>query len=698
MGSTSLEKNPCGRDTHTTAVFGGGRTGHPSSSSYYCQESVVGNPAQTLVNASGSCSQVGDLACESTKASGKEAPMEGWQKEARALEELRLSDSESPIKTRGSKRMRSIITSSDEDDCLIVEEDAPGRSQTPLTLEAGRLPEKLRSYLRGIEKERARCSNLKGEVSGKIKRLIRESLIIADEMEERMKKQSGSRFSRAEAVFQLRTEARIRNEQIRQMEGEIARLQRELKKREAEKQSYGVKAVAALNQGRQTPTTNRATPSLEKRLEDARAGDSMGCVMAVLRDFGKSIEALQKTQLEMWNIFKGASKPPQRETEGTALGGKGNAPAPGISRAPAQRIPTVNTVVPPSQDGFVEVMGRRKRRQQTKPAVRQEKTTTSGDRGATGSGTKKKKKRKKRKNRSGGTRETAAVSLACNEAMSYRDALAKARESISLKEFGVEKVTMRRGLTGAFIFSIRGKEAAVKADRVADALRRTVPEAKIARPHRTRSFRLVGIDPSLNMTVIRNALLAIKGNIDPNKIWVGEIRAGRGRLWETVVSAPVDFGLYRAKVVELRQRPLRCHRCLARGNVAMSCPSPTSRASLCHQCGQPGHNAKDCRNKVECPVCRDAGHRNRSHRAGSWECPVVPPRRANSETCASAGNEARVPSVSVGGEGMEVDADLSTPTRITNEKAAQGKGCDRNRCAGPAEVAEVSGVTINNVP
>ncbi|KAI4480311.1 hypothetical protein M0804_010309 [Polistes exclamans] len=268
--------------------------------------------------------------------------------------------------------------------------------------------------------------------------------------------------------------------------------------------------------------------------------------------------------------------------------------------------------------------------------------------------------------------------------MSYRDALAKARESISLKDIGINKMTMRRGLTEAFIFSVRGKEAAVKADRVAEALRRTVPEAKIARPQKTRSFRLVGIDPSLNMTIIRNALLTVKGNVDPNKIWFG---------------GGVDFGLYRARVIELRQRPLRCHRCLARGYVAMGCPSPTSRASLCHQCGQPGHNARDCKNKVECPVCRDAGHKNKNHRAGSWECPVVPPRRANNETCAAAGaSEARVPSVSVGGEGMEVDVDLSTPTRIVNEKAAQDKGCDRNRCAGPAEVAGVSGLTINNAP
>ncbi|KAI4473030.1 hypothetical protein M0804_015512, partial [Polistes exclamans] len=214
----------------------------------------------------------------------------------------------------------------------------------------------------------------------------------------------------------------------------------------------------------------------------------------------------------------------------------------------------------------------------------------------------------------------------------------RARESISLKDIGLDKMTMRRGLTGAFIFSVRGKEAAVKADQVAEALGKAVPEAKIARPQRTRGG--------------------------------------------------VDFGLYRATVVELRQRPLRCHRCLARGHVAVGCPSPTSRASLCHQCGQPGHKAGDCQNKAECPVCRDAGHKNKGHRAGSWECPVVPPRRASKETCAAASaSEARVPSALVGGEGMEVDVDLSTPTRIVNEKTAQYKGCDSDRCAGPAGVA-----------
>ncbi|KAI4473025.1 hypothetical protein M0804_015514 [Polistes exclamans] len=179
--------------------------------------------------------------------------------------------------------------------------------------------------------------------------------------------------------------------------------------------------------------------------------------------------------------------------------------------------------------------------------------------------------------------------------------------------------------------------------------------------------------------------------------------AGRGRLWETVVSAAVeiaqsvisrgrvDFGLYRARVVELRQRPLRCYRCLARGHVSASCPSPTSRASLGYQCGQPGQNAKNCKNRVECPLCRDAGHRNKNHHAGTWKCLVFSPRKTNSETFATASaSEARVPGVSVGGlkrgEDMEIDVDPSTPKKIVNRTTAQDKDCDRNRFAGPVEV------------
>ncbi|KAI4472925.1 hypothetical protein M0804_015554 [Polistes exclamans] len=342
--------------------------------------------------------------------------------------------------------MRRIIPSSEEDDCLIIEPDAASKSggsntQPLSTLEAGRLLDRLRVHL--METEKLWCSNLKGEVSGKMERLIKEALIMADEIE-RLDRQSGSPFSEAEAVIQLRTEAKLQDEKIREMEEEKARLIKELKKHEAATQSQGVKTVAAPSQGKQVlPAGGKATSALEKRLEDARAGDNEESVMAMLREVNRSIEALQRDQAELWNAFNGTSRPPQRGTDvvgKTAEGGKrsapapgtSRAPAPGTSRAPAPRIPAASAAAPP-QDGFIEVVGRKKHRLQTEPAVRQEKATTpgerarkvgeqnKGERSATGSGTKnKKKKKKKKKSRSGGTRETAAVSLICHETAGAR--------------------------------------------------------------------------------------------------------------------------------------------------------------------------------------------------------------------------------------------------------------------------------------
>ncbi|KAI4490004.1 hypothetical protein M0804_004186 [Polistes exclamans] len=147
------------------------------------------------------------------------------------------------------------------------------------------------------------------------------------------------------------------------------------------------------------------------------------------------------------------------------------------------------------------------------------------------------------------------------------------------------------------------------------------------------------MDPGLNATIVKNALLELKGGVNPNHIAVEEIRVGRRQLGETVVTAPLatiqaalnkgrnSFGWCSARVVNLRQRPLQCHRCLARGHVAAGCPSAVDRSSLCYRYGRPDHVARNCVSRIECMVCKDAGRKTVNHRAGSWECPVVPPRK-----------------------------------------------------------------------
>ncbi|XP_046833742.1 uncharacterized protein LOC124430778 [Vespa crabro] len=215
--------------------------------------------------------------------------------------------------------------------------------------------------------------------------------------------------------------------------------------------------------------------------------------------------------------------------------------------------------------------------------------------------------------------------------MMYRDALGRATEAVNLKDLGIDNMSCSKGLTGAFIWQIRGKGANEKADRVAEAFKSAVPGTKITRPLHTNTIRLVGLDASANGTIIRNALLQVKSGTDPNLIKIGEIRIDRSRLGEAIVSAPVPVtraALERGKIAvrlttvrvhELRQRPLRCHRCLARGHVAAMCPAAKPKTDLCYVCGKPGHLVKTCTDKTACPVCTDVGRKPTNHRAGSWD-------------------------------------------------------------------------------
>ncbi|XP_043501572.1 serine/arginine-rich splicing factor RS2Z33-like [Polistes fuscatus] len=120
---------------------------------------------------------------------------------------------------------------------------------------------------------------------------------------------------------------------------------------------------------------------------------------------------------------------------------------------------------------------------------------------------------------------------------------------------------------------------------------------------------------------------------------MGDIRPGRGGRYEATVVAPTALaraaidkgnilvGWGRVRGFPVRPRPLKCHRCLARGHVAASCPAPCARTNVCFRCGEPGHVARECGAGPKCPVCAEAGRSQTSHRAGSWECPLVPPIR-----------------------------------------------------------------------
>ncbi|KAI4480970.1 hypothetical protein M0802_014089 [Mischocyttarus mexicanus] len=92
-------------------------------------------------------------------------------------------------------------------------------------------------------------------------------------------------------------------------------------------------------------------------------------------------------------------------------------------------------------------------------------------------------------------REEAVVSVTCAEGVSYRDALMKAREKINLKDIGVDAFKIRTGVTGSFIFKLKGAECKGKATKFAEALNKALPEAKVALPKRTGELVVCGLFP-----------------------------------------------------------------------------------------------------------------------------------------------------------------------------------------------------------
>ncbi|KAI4474939.1 hypothetical protein M0804_014604 [Polistes exclamans] len=260
MEGTRSENNLCERDIHTTAVLGGGRTGHPSSTAYYCHKSRVGDPALTLDNASGSFSRVGDLACGSTTATGSRGRSleKGPKCTVRCIEDLETDS----IPVRTHKRARPILYTSSSEDEVMDLTNIDGIIPEGLSvsnLETGRLIDLILDNIAEAEVRRKTCGNIKGEIFGKIKNCHWEIMEIAKELRASNRVNCGSDIH--ESLEQLRAEAKATNNWLKQVEEECTLLRRELRLKDVlfEKASKGEvnnmnaptkAATAAANQAR----------------------------------------------------------------------------------------------------------------------------------------------------------------------------------------------------------------------------------------------------------------------------------------------------------------------------------------------------------------------------------------------------------------------------------------------------------------
>ncbi|XP_033316869.1 uncharacterized protein LOC117214705 isoform X2 [Bombus bifarius] len=264
--------------------------------------------------------------------------------------------------------------------------------------------------------------------------------------------------------------------------------------------------------------------------------------------------------------------------------------------------------------------------------------------------------------------------------MSYADVLEAARTRIPLSELGMERLEMKKAMTGAIIIKVPGDKdrgkATLLATRLAEALDPTA--VRIATPTRMAELRVTGIDISVKREELQKALASAAG-CDSAEVQVGEIGATRGGLGTAWIKCPaagarklaqaekIALGWSTARIRAIPKRPLQCFRCLELGHVRATCVSSEDRGHLCYRCGGNGHRARDCpASTPKCPLCESLGA-PANHRMGGEACtpPKVKRKRPIRQPAAAAaaaaakgtpGSAAEPTAADGRGEAMEVTA------------------------------------------
>ena len=233
------------------------------------------------------------------------------------------------------------------------------------------------------------------------------------------------------------------------------------------------------------------------------------------------------------------------------------------------------------------------------------------------------------------------------------DVLATAREKIHLPEIGIPSTKIRYTVAGRILVEIPGDESAAKADVLATKLREIFPEdgeVKISRPTKRSEIRISGLDPTIKVEEIIEAVATI-GSCDKKDVKVREIKKrspkGMGAAWVQcpITSAKtladkerITIGWTAARVEVLKARPMTCYRCMGRGHTANNCTLSTDRSKRCYNCCEEGHWAKNCTASSRCPVCSDES-RPANHRFGGKACdsPITRGKEGTREAATAAG-------------------------------------------------------------
>lgn len=228
---------------------------------------------------------------------------------------------------------------------------------------------------------------------------------------------------------------------------------------------------------------------------------------------------------------------------------------------------------------------------------------------------------------------TAIVTLTCLDG-EYANPLRKARTQVSPTQLGIHDIRVKRTITGAMAFEIRGPDSTMLANTLADELRKTFVEdrnARIARPVKLAEMHIRDLEASITAEEIAQAV-ASAGDCRVDEVRVGwnvRIMAnGLGIAWircpltaaMTIANeGTLRVGWSKARTELLPARPLQCFKCLEGGHVRANCKSTIDRSNICYRYGVAGHRARDCDEYPRCILCSEGGL-PAQHRVGSTRC------------------------------------------------------------------------------
>lgn len=239
--------------------------------------------------------------------------------------------------------------------------------------------------------------------------------------------------------------------------------------------------------------------------------------------------------------------------------------------------------------------------------------------------------------------------------MSYANALAEARQSLELSQFGIPSVHFRRAATGGRLLEVPGAASGDKADSLAARLREifSPEDVRVSRPIKCVDLRVSGLDDSVTKEEVAAAIAGV-GDCSEELIKASDIRRNPAGIGTAFVRCPVTaakkvvdkgrilIGWVSAQIKLLSPRPQQCFRCLEVGHVREQCRGETDRSNLCYRCGQLGHKAKECSGGPHCAICA-AANKPAEHRIGSRAC-ALPPKKNGRKVAAEARTQSQ-PSV-----------------------------------------------------